>query len=152
MLPTDPEANAKVVLGAVHVSTYIDDLGLVLETDEGVVHSARFHQWAEPLRESIRTFIATEISASAGHGIHIREYKRMIWDKRIDLRIDQLHGTADGHAILVAFWSVSGGDGQVLSTSTFSETGILQRDGYNALVEAEKVLLQQLAISIAGKL
>jgi len=152
MLPIDDETNANVVLGAVHVATYVDDLGLVLETNEGVVHSARFHQWAEPLRDSIRTFIATEISAAVGHGIHIREYKRMVWDKRVDLRIDQLHGTSDGHAMLVAFWSVSSGDGKVLSTNTFSETERLQQDGYDALVEAEKVLLRQLATTIAGKL
>ncbi len=140
-------------LGAVVVAPYIDGLGLVLETDAGEVRPARDHQWAEPLRDSLRVFIAQEMSAKAGQIIRSNNSGERDWQRRIDLRIDQLHGAANGEARLVAYWVVIDTDERtVISENGFSETKALGADGYGALVVAEKALLKNLAIAMAATL
>ena len=71
----------------------------------------------------------------------------------IDLRIDQLHGTASGEAILVAYWAIRDPiKRRVINEFEFSGNEPLAADGYPALVQAEKTLLQQLARKIASTL
>ena len=140
-------------LGALVVAPYINGLGLVLETDNGEVRAARDHRWAEPLRESLRTFMAGEISAQAGQVIRAHRGGEHDWQRTIDLRIDQLHGTARGEAKLVAYWTIFDTDKRtIVAENSFAETAALGADGYEALVQAEKKLLSQLAIAMAASL
>ena len=140
-------------IGAVTVASYIDGLGLVLETAEGEVREARDNQWAEPLRESLRTFLALEISTQAGQIIRSQRYGEVNWQRRIDVRVDELHGSAEGEARLVAYWRIFDTERRtVVSHNGFEETVALSRDGYGALVEAETVLLKRLGVAIAASL
>jgi uncharacterized lipoprotein YmbA len=136
------EAEPAYALGRVEVATYIDQSGLVQETSGGEIHLARHHQWAEPLRVSLRRFLATGIGAELGQPVALMTTSLEVG--RVDVTIDQLHGNSRGEAVLVAFWEVTSVDGAV-SSHQFSEIRALSRDGYAALVEAEQALLQQLA-------
>ena len=145
--------SAVVGFGSVVVASYIDGLGLVQESRSGEVRAARDHQWAEPLRDSLRVFMAQEVSADAGQVIRAYNIGENDWQRRIDLRIDQLHGTASGEAKLVAYWQVFDTDERtVISENGFSETQPLSADGYDALVAAEKALLIRLAAKMAASL
>jgi len=146
------EQSDVVGIGAVNVATYIDSLGLVLETREGEVRAARDHQWAEPLRESLRVFFAREISADTGRVIRARRSGESDWQRRIDIRIDELHGTADGNARLVAYWVVVNDKRAVVSENGFVDKEPLSQDGYDALVQAQKKLLLRLATAISASL
>lgn len=140
-------------IGSIIIATYIDNLGLVLETANGEVRTAQSHQWAEPLRESIRTFLAQEISSKTGAVIRTRPNGNQQWQQQIDIRIDQLHGTATGQAKLVAYWSIIGdGEQQAISENKFTGTEPLTEDGYGSLVNAHINLLQQLSAEIAKTL
>ena len=140
-------------IGAVTVASYIDGLGLVLETAEGEVQEARDHQWAEPLRESLRAFLALEISENTQQVIRSKYYGETNWQKRIDVRIDELHGTSEGEARLVAYWQIFDTEQRlVLSHNGFEELVALNHNGYGALVEAETTLLKSLAAAIAVSL
>lgn len=146
-----------ISLGKVAVASYIDGLGLVLEKDDGQVHIARDYQWAEPLRLSLRSFLSNRISSELGQPVRAYGYgstsNNKGLSKRIDIRIDELHGTKNGEAKLVAFWAViDPGKQAVLSENSFYETEALSHDGYGALVAAEKVLLARLASSISATL
>jgi uncharacterized lipoprotein YmbA len=141
--------SAKYRLGYLQVADYIDKPGLVLETGDGVIHVARNHQWAEPLRISLRSFLAAEVSALLGEDIFFeaREDGRVT----IDITIDQLHGSGRGEAKLLAYWRLTEDEGN-WRTFRFVESQPLQRDGYQALAEAEKSLLRRLAAKIAESL
>ncbi len=146
--------NATIIgIGSITIASYIDNLGLVLETANGEVRTAQSHQWAEPLRESIRTFLAEEISSKTGAVIRTRSNGGQQWQQRIDIRIDQLHGTATGQAKLVAYWSIIGDDEQkAISENKFTRTEPLTEGGYGSLVEAHINLLQRLSTEIAKTL
>ncbi len=140
-------------IGALTVASYINGLGLVLESGSGKVRTARYHQWAEPLQESLRNFLASEISAETGHAIRARHYGESNWKRRIDIHIDQLHGSTGGKAKLVAYWAVLDPANQaVLVERGFSDSEALGDTGYDALVRAEKTLLRSLAAAIAATL
>ncbi len=144
---------ATVGIGSVSVASYIDGLGLVLETSGGKVHVARDHQWVEPLRLGLRSFLSSKISEKFGQPVRAYNDGKMPLARRIDIRIDELHGTANGEAKLVAYWVTSDPEKQVvLSEGSYQGTEALTRDGYDALVEAEKKLLGRLAADIATTL
>ena len=146
-------AEAVMGIGAVTVAPYIDGLGLVLETSNGEVRAARDHQWAEPLRESLRNFLAREISAAAGQFIRAHRGGETDWQKRIDIRVDELHGTVTGDARLVAYWTVFDLEKRtVIAESGFVEIEGLKNNGYSALVDSHKALLRKLASAIAETL
>lgn len=149
----EPEAATNVGIGIVTVASYIDDLGLVQESHQGTMQTARYNRWAEPLRESLRDFFAREISTAARQAVGTRRLAGDNWKTRIDIYIDQLHGTSDGRAKLVASWSVIDTESRtVLATGELADAEPLDGEGYAALVASQKTLLRQLAAEIAATL
>jgi uncharacterized lipoprotein YmbA len=136
-------------LGSLTIASYIDQPGLVLETRQREIHSARSHQWAESLRDSLRYFFAQEISFGIGEDVFFNRDKTGL--TLIDISINQLHGTINGDAILIAYWVLVPPEGEA-KYFQFSETRALSDDGYNALVEAEQQLLHLLATRISDSL
>ena len=134
-------------LGTLAVANYIDQPGLVLEQANGKIHTAKHHQWAEPLRVSLRQFLCAEISAEIGYDVALQK-PRTPQANRIDVSINQLHGDENGNAVLVAYWSIHTPKGTTEYQS--SEQIALQGDGYDALVSAERALLKELAQQIAS--
>ena len=139
----------ELYLGEVMVASYIDQPGVVLEGADDTIHIAKYYQWAEPLRTSLRQFLNTEISVGLGSDIAI---SRIGQERaaRIDVKIDQLHGDLDGNAVLVAYWSVTK-KGKTTEYQ-YANRLSLQEPGYEALVAAEKRLLVDFAQSIARDL
>ncbi len=143
-----------LLLTHVGVATYLNEPGLVLETRDGQINTAELHLWAEPLRHSLHKFMADEVSAATGKDIYTNRNGISKPTAEFSIQIDQLHGTANGEALLVANWSISTiNDGKRSKTAyQFAQTTALQADGYDALVASEKRLLKALAQEIAKTL
>jgi uncharacterized lipoprotein YmbA len=139
-----------IVLKSVTVASYLDQPGIVLETTRGQIHQARNHLWAEPLRVSLPRFLANETSAALKADIVLDAAPGELNQRQVTVTIDQLHGTADGSAVLLAYWEVTGNNSS--QRYQFTESQPLNTDGYNALVGAEKQLLGKLAAAIARSL
>ncbi|MBL4623165.1 MAG: membrane integrity-associated transporter subunit PqiC [Immundisolibacteraceae bacterium] len=144
-------ASREIGIGNLVIASYIDGPGLILETQSGQVHSARDHQWAEPLRESLRIFLARQIAVAADRPIAAQHLKNSHWQQRIDIRIDQLHGGRDGSAVLVAYWQITNNQ-KSLVDHEFIDSEPLIKSGYAALVKAQKRLLERLSSAIAASL
>lgn len=139
-------------IGNLTVASYINGPGLVLETRPGEVHMARDHQWAEPLRESLRGFLAQQVALNAERTVLAQHRDDVNGQQRIDIRIDELHGTAEGSARLVAYWLVMNKQKEVIGEHRFVDSQPLTDVGYAALVKAEKKLLERFAAAIAANL
>ncbi len=133
-------------LGGLTIAPYIDQPGMLLETQTGELRPARFHLWAEPLRDGIRTLMLSATTRASGYDI-------LPWQlnsdaTRFDIRIDQLHGTRDGKARLVAHWWFYEGEtvGEIFE---YAGSEPLSEDGYAALAAAQQRLLVALAGAIA---
>lgn len=135
-------------IGTIGVASYLDRGGLVMETDEGEIHQARNHLWAEPLSESLRAFMAIEISAAAGQDVLFDSRHRA--KVRIDIGVNQLHATREGVVVLAGFWRLETASSKVVYQ--FSDSMPLPGDGYQALASAERDLLARFAGAIAASL
>lgn len=133
-------------LGSVSIAPYIDQPGLVLMTGASEMRAARQHLWAEPVHEAVRMLLRQEISRNYGEDLLPLPPRRDA--HLINVRIDQLHGTGDGAARLVAYWWI-GNENGVEAAYRFARTQPLSRDGYAALAEALETLLTDLAAGIA---
>jgi uncharacterized lipoprotein YmbA len=136
-------------LGTVEIAAYLNRPGLVMETADGQMHPASQNLWAEPIYDGVRNLLATEISNVFGQELLPTKLNKNT--AVVNIRIDQLHGTQDGKAQLVAYWWLVR-DNQVTGLNRFSDSRNLKKSGYGALVDAEKDLLAELAKNIAASL
>lgn len=141
--------SSEFALGKITIAPYLDQQGLLLQTSEGQIRPAQHHLWAEPMYEGIHAFLVKEISRAKGEDILPSRLGQEA--TVVEVRIDELHGTADGRARLTAYWWLRR-DREILSAHQFSESRPLDREGYAALVDAERALLAQLAEKIAASM
>ena len=147
------EAPVAIALESVSVAPYLAERGLVLEIAANQVQSARQHLWAEPLEESLRLYLRTQISNQLGYEINAYVTPGTALDYVVDVSIEELHGTLSGAARLVASWRITRGrEAAELATFRFSLTRPLAQDGYSALASAEVALVDELAVAIAHSL
>lgn len=144
-LTTSPDFS----LGTVEIAAYLDQPGLVMETTDGQIRPASQNLWAEPIYDGVRNFLATEIAHANGQELLPTKLTKNT--TVVNIRIDQLHGTLDGNAQLVAYWWLMR-EGEVVALNRFSESRTLETSGYSALVDTEKSLLAELAKKIAASL
>jgi len=64
---------------------------LVVKAGNGEVRAASNHPWVDPLRESLRSLLASEISVATRRTIGTASYMKSKWERRLDIHIDQLH-------------------------------------------------------------
>jgi uncharacterized lipoprotein YmbA len=145
------EAPVRVGLGRVDVAPYLDQSGIVVETEAGQVQAAREHQWAEPLGAGLRSYLRAEMSAALGHDVSASPADLAHWDYTLDVYVDRLHGTMAGTAVLDASYRITPRAGAV-TAYRFSRSAPLPREGYPGLVDAEADLVRQLAQAIAASL
>ncbi len=141
--------SSRFAMGSVNVAPYIDQSGLILEVSPGQIRPARHHQWAEPMAGALNHLLLLEVSRTVKEDV----FPQAASDAALvySVRIDQLHGTLDGDALLVAYWWIRR-DNQEFVSYQFAETRALARDGYAALAEAQKALLLELAQRIGESL
>lgn len=146
-------ASAPIALGRIDVAPYLREPALVLETAPGEVRPARNHLWAEPLPDGVRLYLRDRISREIGSAIYGSTGSHGAPDTTVDVSLEQLHGTADGGARLVATWRVTPPrDSGEATDFRIARTRPLARAGYAALAEAEIALLGDLAAAIADSL
>jgi uncharacterized lipoprotein YmbA len=142
----DLKPSQDFAMGEVIIAAYIDQPGLVLETRRGEIRPAVYHQWAEPMYQGVRNLLIIEISQALGEDV--LPARARTGETIVDIRVDQLHGTEDGDALLVAYWWLRR-DGKVMDSFQFAERQSLSRDGYGALADAQQSLMVRLSRRIA---
>lgn len=149
--PQQPPVN--VGINRVSLADYLGQAGVVVAINSDQVRPARQHLWAEPLDSSVRLFLRDAISADLGYPVSADLGRRQSWQYRVDIRIDEWHGSLAGDARIVASWLVIDvATDSELSRYRFEQTGTLAADGYDALVAAQTRLLDALAATIADSL
>jgi len=144
------EAPVRVGLDRIVVAPYLDQDGIVVETEAGQVTAARRHLWAEPLEAGLRSFLRSALSTRLGYEVDAGRADPL-WDYSVEIYVDRLHGTLGGTAMLDATYRITPRAGES-ADFRFSSATPLPRDGYPGLVEAQTRLLRDLAAAIAASL
>lgn len=152
--PTNAPAGPFVLgINRVALADYLAQPGIVVATNGSQVRPARQHLWAESLDSSLRLFLRDTVSARVAYPISADTGRRQEWDYRLDIRIDQWHGSLAGQAQIDASWIVIDmATDQQMVRRRFQQTGVLKEDGYDALVATQTALLDALAAAIAESL
>ncbi len=153
-LPDAPQpAPVSVGIGRVSIADYLAQAGIVVATSGDRVRPAHLHLWAEPLDSAIRLFLRDAISAEAGYLISADTARRGSWDYRLDIRIDEWHGSLAGDVRIRASWTlINTANDHEVAGHRFERTAMQADDGYEALVATQKRLLADLAGGIAASL
>jgi uncharacterized lipoprotein YmbA len=147
------EAPLSVGLDLVTVAPYLDQDGIIVETDVGQVQAAREHRWAEPLDAGLRSLLRAGISRALGYEVSANVADRSTWAYTVDVNVDRMHGTMLGTAVLDATYRItpSPGAGEAASYR-YARAATLTRKGYPGLVEAQQRLALDLATAIVESL
>ena len=106
-MPSGPIAvPERVGLGTVSIAPYLDQAGIVVETERGQVRAARFHTWAEPLEDGLRAYLRAEISRALGFDVYAFPSAEA-FDLVIDVHVERLHATMQGSATAVATYRIA---------------------------------------------
>jgi len=145
---------ARVGMGRITVAPYLDQFGIVVETEEREVRAARNHQWAEPLADGLRLYLRDAIAGSLGEDVAASVSEHSVYGVVVDVFVEQLHGTRDGQAVLVASYriEVPGSKTRKVVERRFADAKPIEKRGYAGLVDAEVALLSRLANAIAAEI
>lgn len=150
--PAPSGGGSGIGIGPVSLAEYIDRPNLVLAESENRLSVAEDHRWAGDLSASIARVTAANLGRRMNTG-NVRVYPWQGDDGityQITLDIRQLHGAADGHAVIEAGWrAYSLPDRKLKASRTFVDREPLAADGYSSLVAAQSRLLSRLADDIA---
>jgi uncharacterized lipoprotein YmbA len=153
--PAPSGGGMSVGVGPVSLASYLDRANLVYQEGGNRMAVAESHRWAGDIEENIARVTATNLGRRLGTG-NIRTYP---WGSDSELRyqvsldIRQLHGTANGEAVLDAAWRVySLPDRRMIVSKSWSGSEPMQKDGYDEMAAAQSRLLGQLASQIAATL
>ena len=137
------------------MAEYIDRANLVIAETPNQLGIAEDHRWAGDLSASVARVTAANLGRRLGTG-NVRTYPWQGDDGiryQVTLDIRQLHGAADGYAVIEAGWrAYSLPDRKIKASRTFVAREPLESDGYQPLVAAQSRLLSRLADDIAGGL
>jgi len=142
----------EVGLAPVSVAAYLAQPGVVVETGPNEVRPAQAHLWAEPLSDGLTLYLRAAIAAHLGAEVGGLASGEGRTGSRVEVFVEQLHGTMGGDALLVARFVLVSAGGGAPREFRFARSLPLERAGYAALIDAEEQLVDQLAAAIAGAL
>jgi uncharacterized lipoprotein YmbA len=153
--PAPSGSGIGIGVGPVSVAEYIDRANLVLAEGPNQLSVAEDHRWAGDLSSSIARVTAANLGRRIGTGnVHTYPWKGddgLRYQIAIDIR--QLHGAADGYAVIEASWrAYSLPDRKIKASRTFVDREALESDGYQSLVAAQSRLISRMSADIATAL
>lgn len=125
-----------ITLQPVRLAKYLDQPGIVLQTDQHKIKVAHFHRWAEPLKYNLHRYINQSIGFSITNEA----------PHTLEVYFQNFNGTQNGSAIVSGYWVFN------QKQHPFSYQASLTTSGYTELVMQLALLLDQLCADIAAQI
>lgn len=135
-----------LVVRPVELAGYLNDNGIVYRVTDTQVVQAKHHQWAQNLSEQITQRVITDLRQKQSHywPVPVHNLLDQRHENKLQLSLNQFNGTYQGNAELAGEWMLIDANGKVIRRSAVNISLPLQNDGYDALVSALSVGLNQL--------
>ena len=154
--PLGPSSvDAAIGVGPVKIPEYLDRQEIMTRTSPSRLELAEFDRWAEPLESNVARVLADNLSFLLGAD----RVNLFPWpgSTRVDYQVvvdfSRFDSTPEGKAIMVAHWSILGGEKRktlVTHKSELAETA--DGPGIEPMVSAQSRLLGRLSREIAASL
>jgi uncharacterized lipoprotein YmbA len=150
---TGMQASPTIALGKIELAPYLRQEGIVIEVDAGEIRYARHNLWAESLSYSVRRYLQVQLRQLLDAPVAMQATDSSDVARTVDVFIHQLHGTESGTISIVATWRVNSTGNESTSVEIeFTAVEKITADGYPALVQGHKLLLDALAKNISTEL
>lgn len=145
--------NAKkiIVIEPIKLAEFLDQAGIVLQTDKHQIEVAHYHRWAEPLKQNIHRFILQTLSAESTEYSFQKYTKiaRQISHLVLSLEVNQFNGTSTGVAMLSGHWELKDPKlNKLIMTESFYYEEPIPESGYPQLVTQLALILENLCVDI----
>jgi len=145
------DSSRLIGIARVDVPAYLKRSELILQVGPNELRPARHHRWAEPLDQGVRRYLRDQLSELLGTDVDVNPRRRNRWDVQIEVAIEELHGTLDGHALLNASYAiVRSAQPERVQRGRVRLAESQTHDGYAGLVDVLSRLLDEFARRIAA--
>ncbi|MGR5235767.1 PqiC family protein [Vibrio alfacsensis] len=143
-----------LVVRPVALASYLNDSGIVYRTSETQVVQAKHHQWAYSISEQITQRMIAELrdKQSQYWPVEVNNLLDQSGKNKLQLTLSKFNGSYDGNAEIEGEWLLIGADGKAKSSAPIKISMPLQNEGYDALVDALSIGLNNLTDQIAAQL
>ena len=150
---TNQDGKKFVALQPIKIAEYLDQPGIVLQTDNHKIEIAHYHRWGEPLKRNLHRYILETLTIQLPqYGFQNKSsLSQTTPDHYIEIAINQFNGTTDGSALLSGFWLINNPNTTIFKQS-FLYHAPLSNSGYPELVNALASQLDQLCKDIADSI
>lgn len=139
----DPKGGKRLLrVERIELARYLDSEGIVMQTSEVAIRTARHHLWAEDLAAQLHSDLRRRLAEQLdgvrvlGPDQRINAPDREVME--LTVTVDRFLGRFDGYAVVGGQWEVLDSQGEVVAGKRFQREQALARDGYPALVESLK--------------
>ena len=146
------EHNNVVLLNPIRLAEFLDQPGIVMQTDTHQIKVAHYHRWAEPLKRNMHRFIRETLNVKLTDYIVLDKIRsdENVSKKSLLISVNQFNGITDGSAVLAGEWVlIDESTKSVLNKEAFHFKASIENDGYKELVNQLAVLLEQFCSEIA---
>ena len=144
-----------IVLESIKLAEFLDQPGIVLQTNVHQIDVAHYHRWGEPLKRSLHRYILEMLTAQLPQHTPLNDsnYNPTTPYQYLDITVNQFNGTTDGFALLSSQWILKHSDSKTFVVNEpFSYQALLTNSGYPELVNQLANLLEDLCNDIASLL
>ena len=144
-----------LVIEPIKLAKFLDQPGIVMQTDSHKISVAHYHRWGEPIKKNMRRFITDTLKGSLSYPV-MHETIGLGNDVNVlslTISINQFNGVADGAAVLSGEWILlDENSGSVKTRESFHHKAALTQDGYTELVNQLATLLDRLCKDISDSI
>jgi uncharacterized protein len=144
-----------VLIGPITLPAYLDRTQMVTVAGKHELVLEEFNRWAEPLKDNFYRVLMEDLSLLLNTS-EVYAYDRdgvSLTDYQVVIDVTRYDSVAGGDAVLTAFWTVSGKDGNspgIKRKSVFSRS--VPSTGITGVVEAQNQTLTELSREIAKEI
>ncbi|MDK9781404.1 membrane integrity-associated transporter subunit PqiC [Vibrio sp. B172a] len=144
----------QLVVRPVELASYLADSGIVYRASETQIIQAKHNQWAHSISEQITTRVIDELRSKQSQywPVEVNNLLDQSDENKLQLSLSKFNGSYEGNAEIEGEWLLVDANGKVKTSAPVKISMPLQDEGYDALVDALSVGLNNLTDQIAAQL
>ena len=149
------QGGVSVEIGPIIVPAYLDRTQIATAGDDHKLYMDEFNRWAEPLKDGFGRVLAENLAIllKTANVYSYPQRRNASIDFHVEITVSRFFAEAENTALLVAYWSIIGNDGQsVMSRKRSSITRKVASPELEAIVAAQNKTLQELSREIAAEI
>ena len=144
-----------IIIEPIKLANYLDQPGIVLQTDKNKIQVAHYHRWAEPLGQNIHRYVSQVLSANSTDYTFLRHAKftNQVSDLVLSIDLNQFNGSSTGDAYVAGSWQLRNSkENELILSDSFHYEKTLSESGYPELVNQLEAILNELCNEILNSI